>query len=543
MTAFIDPRTNPKLRTPRPPAPTTADPGTLAELHRLCRESRLYHVEVWIRAGRPVQAAQGVIVKARRLTSALEIALEARNQALVLLLLCNGYDPNLEPRCPLDLALHARRWDLLDLLLEWGADPHRVCLSDLFDTYNSELFERFRVLGVALTANHKLAAALAYHPGNKPLFGFAKRQREDDPRFQKELNIALGHHASEGNEKGVQLCLWAGADPHAPAPSLRYPDRAEEDGEGDEADRFLGCTAIEEACSAGEVEILKRLGPDPSRDNFAELYRSAKNGGVVDVLARLAPPKNLGAIIRAQLWWLQDSLFFNPRSVGTLERIFEAGPRWKVSSGEEIADVRRALLKLSNHAFVDAVKLLARDEHCAPTILQALARTPAVRERMAKVGFMLSSPNDERDSYRTRPMRSREVLSKFGVALPKAERRLPRTAEISSARKRQGWTEIGSSRRAGREIRLDRTALFDRVWSEPVEKLAKAWGLSGRGLAKVCQRLKIPVPPRGYWAKVQHGQRMRRPRLPELQPGEAEEIVVHVRESTDGQLAAGVAPD
>lgn len=31
----------------------------------------------------------------RRSTSALEIALEARNDALVLLLLCNGYDPTL----------------------------------------------------------------------------------------------------------------------------------------------------------------------------------------------------------------------------------------------------------------------------------------------------------------------------------------------------------------------------------------------------------------------------------------------------------------
>ena len=58
------------------------------------------------------------------------------------------------------------------------------------------------------------------------------------------------------------------------------------------------------------------------------------------------------------------------------------------------------------------------------------------------------------------------------------------------------------------------------------ETLAKRWGLSGRGLAKACQRLQIPVPPRGFWAKVHSGQRVRRPRLPELEPGEAEEIVI-----------------
>ena len=212
----------------------------MIDLHRVCREGRLYDVEEWIRAGRPLQVVRDATVKGRRLASALEIALEARHHALALLPLCNGYDPNLEPSSPLDLALRARRWDLLDLLLEWGADPHRVCLTDLFDTYRSELFERFFALGVELTANHELAAALAYHSGNKPLFGFAKRHREQDGKFQKELNIALVHHADEGNEKGVQLCLWAGADPHAPAPSLRFPDDSDEDdGEIDPKDRFM----------------------------------------------------------------------------------------------------------------------------------------------------------------------------------------------------------------------------------------------------------------------------------------------------------------
>jgi hypothetical protein len=61
----------------------------------------------------------------------------------------------------------------------------------------------------------------------------------------------------------------------------------------------------------------------------------------------------------------------------------------------------------------------------------------------------------------------------------------------------------------------------------PVEKLAKEWGLSGRGLAKACRRLQVPVPPRGYWAKLAAGQRPRRPRLPSLPSGQAEEIVIY----------------
>ncbi len=44
---------------------------------------------------------------------------------------------------------------------------------------------------------------------------------------------------------------------------------------------------------------------------------------------------------------------------------------------------------------------------------------------------------------------------------------------------------------------MDREALFDRVWSEPVSKLAEEWGLSGPGLARPCRRLHVPVPPGG----------------------------------------------
>lgn len=39
-------------------------------------------------------------------------------------------------------------------------------------------------------------------------------------------------------------------------------------------------------------------------------------------------------------------------------------------------------------------------------------------------------------------------------------------------------------------------------------------GLSDRGLAKLCTRYSVPVPPRGWWAKKQHGRAVRRIPLP-----------------------------
>jgi hypothetical protein len=43
------------------------------------------------------------------------------------------------------------------------------------------------------------------------------------------------------------------------------------------------------------------------------------------------------------------------------------------------------------------------------------------------------------------------------------------------------------------------------VWSEPVSKLAWGYGLSDRGLGKICKRLEIPVPGRGYWQMKKKG--------------------------------------
>ena len=55
--------------------------------------------------------------------------------------------------------------------------------------------------------------------------------------------------------------------------------------------------------------------------------------------------------------------------------------------------------------------------------------------------------------------------------------------------------------------------LYEAVWNKPVRTLAKEWGLSDVGLAKVCRRYDIPLPPLGHWAKVAVGRGMRRPPL------------------------------
>lgn len=53
-------------------------------------------------------------------------------------------------------------------------------------------------------------------------------------------------------------------------------------------------------------------------------------------------------------------------------------------------------------------------------------------------------------------------------------------------------------------------------------QLAGQYGLSDRGLAKICKKLKVPVPPRGYWATTRSGIKLKRPALPKLRKGDPE---------------------
>lgn len=71
---------------------------------------------------------------------------------------------------------------------------------------------------------------------------------------------------------------------------------------------------------------------------------------------------------------------------------------------------------------------------------------------------------------------------------------------------------------------LNRRDLYERIWSLPASKLAKEFGISDVGLAKVCRRHQIPRPPRGYWAQLAFGKPVRKATLPPLKDPALEEV-------------------
>jgi hypothetical protein len=59
-----------------------------------------------------------------------------------------------------------------------------------------------------------------------------------------------------------------------------------------------------------------------------------------------------------------------------------------------------------------------------------------------------------------------------------------------------------------------------------MSRLAREYGISGKGLAKICKKLNVPVPPRGYWAKIRSGLKLKRPLLPKLKQGQPESHIL-----------------
>jgi hypothetical protein len=78
-------------------------------------------------------------------------------------------------------------------------------------------------------------------------------------------------------------------------------------------------------------------------------------------------------------------------------------------------------------------------------------------------------------------------------------------------------------------ITYRRDELYDQVWKEPLHTLARTYDISDVWLSKVCRKLSVPTPGRGYWARKRAGWEEKAPPLPPLPDGQPAEITVPSR--------------
>lgn len=87
-----------------------------------------------------------------------------------------------------------------------------------------------------------------------------------------------------------------------------------------------------------------------------------------------------------------------------------------------------------------------------------------------------------------------------------------------------------------------REALYELVWTAPVSEVAERLGVSDVALAKLCRGAAIPIPYRGYWAKMNAGYLMARTPLPPSPPGLPELLrILGGREATTALIHSGDA--
>jgi len=65
------------------------------------------------------------------------------------------------------------------------------------------------------------------------------------------------------------------------------------------------------------------------------------------------------------------------------------------------------------------------------------------------------------------------------------------------------------------KIKLTRQQLYELIWSESLLSISKRYDISDNGLRKICLRMNIPLPPRGYRQKHAAGQKVYPEPLPE----------------------------
>jgi len=79
------------------------------------------------------------------------------------------------------------------------------------------------------------------------------------------------------------------------------------------------------------------------------------------------------------------------------------------------------------------------------------------------------------------------------------------------------------------KIRLTRAELYEKVWATPMRTLGQEFGMSDVGLAKVCRKHNIPVPPVGYWRRKETGYKVTQPLLPAAEDGR-EHLDIYITE-------------
>lgn len=460
------------------------------QLLKLCDAGRLYEVEAWIRDGKSLAVPKEV-----RKTP-LSVAMSTGFHSLVELLLRHEHSQGVKNDA-LSQALFLNRPAFVEMALAQGADIGSIPFLDVLMTGNRALVASFLERGADPITDYPFAHAFDQLRAKTTLGSYLDCRR-NCPHLAEDLqcqaDMALRQFCQEDNLKWVSLLMWAGANPRSRGPALDDVEHIE--------DPEFHTTALHEACAAGNVEILKRLKPNRT-DDLAGMLEGAAFSAHRDILAYLfelgANPNDrpdggssaLEACIRHLGWEdfdrIRCSYGANYKTPGyklskgreAIKLLLKHGAMWKPQPST-LNDTRRILYRIEPEVTVELIGLLLNHENGEDSIRELL-RVPRMRQHLASCEGQLSRLGIMLDGCRRSDVRATPAPSPYVLA------------------------------------QYDRERLYEEVWSEPTQKVARRYGISDVMLSRICRQLEVPKPPRGYWAKEKAGRSLRRrPKLASL---------------------------
>jgi ankyrin repeat protein len=355
----------------------------------LCRAGKLYEIERWIASGKPVVTAQS-IKKAPLIT-----AVETGFHSLVELLGRNESRQEQKDKA-LAHAVGKRRLDLIQVLVDCGANIRSVPFEDALMTWDREIMQLFLDHGADALTGNPFASAFRgkVQRALRPFADYKKAHPETAEALQFQADRALRHFASEGDLKWVCLMLRAGADPRRSGPTFDSRDEDDPDGYS---------TALDEACAKGNLEVIKKLKPDPERDDLSQLLHSAALSDsveAVDYLLNLGAqtndkPNGGSSAVDSCLWslhWQDRSALFCKglaseyalqAGLGRLERLLEAGAQWRPGRTYHLKRLRQELYRCEPSVTVTLIKLFAKYKAAPDGLLEELLDTPRMRRHLS----------------------------------------------------------------------------------------------------------------------------------------------------------------
>jgi hypothetical protein len=369
-------------------------PEQAQELAHLCRAGRLFDIEKWIAQGKSLDISAAA-KRGKRMTL-LELAVETGFHSLVELIAKS------EPGQPaknlaLDDAVSSRRLDLIELLLANGADIKSVPLVDVLFTWDPKLIHYFLDHGADPLKGRPFAEAFSakIRTTLRPFIEYKRAHPEAAAELQEQLDCALRHFCSKGDLKWVSLLMWAGGDPRSRGPCLEkeYTDDPE-----------CYTSALEEACYAGDVNVLKRLKPEAGRHDLGLLVRNAASLGRQETIKYIlgigADPNgktnDSSSPLDSALWRLGFGPF-NPyggkrltskydlsRAFDCIRELLAAGAVWSPDD-DHVNSLRRDLLGCEPDVTIEVLRLFREHNACPAQQVHRLLGTPRINEHLKPV--------------------------------------------------------------------------------------------------------------------------------------------------------------